>query len=454
MQFKNTIVLAITAFFMAVSCISSDKSVGDNLVPDNQELEIKMAELPLPIQIKSSQPLQGLSTTECVFGAIRTKEHGLVEFATAANFCPNMSGWDIGKDIEVKEIYFLVNISSTYVPDEQQQGIPQTVTLHRTHKIIDTATVFNNTFTEADYDTEPLNAHETIYFGGDSLKIYLKKSFAEEIFTATQQERDTLSQFIQRFKGLLIKSSSPEEGVYGGRQNFIDYGAGAIYISVNFQPTWDEGLVRKDTLFVLNFGTEMCLNTSRYESIQNETDAPGESMDFEGAAGIKPFISKEDLKLAIDTWKSREGLEGKNIIVAKGSLVFPFEIPEDMDMTKYPPALYPCNREYDTTYNGNIFYPIADVNIPGSNVGKINRSLKEYRMDIPSIIQDFVSKDASELDELTHNLWIMPTMSETDSYYGNVTYQIDLSTYYFGSINGPSAKRYPTLQMLYSVIED
>ena len=95
-----------------------------------------------------------------------------------------------------------------------------------------------------------------------------------------------------------------------------------------------------------------------------------------------------------------------------------------------------------------------DVNIQGYSIGAINRSLGEYRMDIPSIIQDFVSKDASQLDELTHNLWVMPTKSKTDSYYGNTTYDVDLSTYFLGSVNGPQAENHPKLQIIYSVMED
>ena len=64
MQLKNTIVLAFAAVFMAVSCISSDKSVGDNLIPGNQDLPVRTAEIALPVQLKSSQPLQSLSNTE------------------------------------------------------------------------------------------------------------------------------------------------------------------------------------------------------------------------------------------------------------------------------------------------------------------------------------------------------------------------------------------------------
>lgn len=454
MQFRHTIVLALAAMFMAVSCITVDKSIGQGLIPEDQDIPVFTAELDLPVELKSAQPLQGLSASESAFGAIRTPENGLVQFATVADFRPNFSGWNFGKDAVVKEVYFLANISQIFVPENDQAGIPQIVTLHRTYRNIDSTTVFNNAFTEADYDPEPVNMSETVYFGGDSLKVILKNSFAEEILTATQQERDTLDLFLKRFKGLLIKTSVPEEGVYGGRENIINFGSGTIYISVNFQPTWAEGLVRKDTLFALTYGNQKCLNLSIYESGEMQTKDPGAVMEFEGAAGNKPYISKTALKGVIDEWLKAEGLEDKNLIIAKGSLVFPFEIPENLDMTKYPPTLYPCNREFDTTSNANVFYPALDVNVSGYSVGNMNRSLKEYRMDIPSIIQDFVSKDLSQLDDLTHNLWIMPITSSTDSYYGTVSYNIDLFTYYLGKLNGPAAGRSPKLQIVYSVLEN
>lgn len=454
MQFKNTIAVAFAALFMAVSCVTVDKSLGSDLIPDNQDMPIEFAEIKVPVQLKSSQPLQTLSSSESVFGAIRTSEFGLAEFAVAADFQPNFRKWDFGKDIVVKDVYFLANVSQIFVTDDQQKGIPQIVTVHRTYRNIDTTTVFNNTFTEADYNPEPVNRNETIYFGGDSLKITLKKSFAEEILTATVAERDTLDLFRKRFKGLLIKSSVPEEGTTGGRQNFINFGSGTIYISVNFQPTWQEGLARKDTLFALTFGGSTCLNISRFESKSLETETPGAILELEGAAGVKPYISKEDLKFSIDAWKQSKGLQGKNIIITRGALVFPFEIPENLDMSKYPPALYPCNREYDSTYRANIFYPALDVNVQGYSVGLINRSLEEYRMDIPSLIQDFVSKDASELNDLTHNLWIMPIYSaSTNSYYNSANYQVDGNTYYTGKLNGPTAARYPKLEIVYSVVE-
>lgn len=456
MQFRHKIVLALAAMFMAVSCVTVDKKLGEDMIPGNQNLPVNVAVIDLPVQLKSSQPLQTTSSSEGAFGAIRTPEYGLVEFSTVADVYPTYTGWDFGSDAVVKGAYLLANVSAVYSPIDEQEGIPQQVFVHRTFKNVDSITVYNNSFTAADYDPTPLNTGEVMYFGGDSLKIHLDLAYAQELLTATKAERDTVSLFVKRFKGLLIRTNTPEEGIYGGRENLLNFGMGALYLTINFQPTWEEGLARKDTLVSFNYGMDYCLNISSYESNKLQTEEPLEELQIEGGAGLKPFISKDDLKQAIDTWKAKEGLAGKDIIVAKGALVFPFEMPENLDMTTYPGSLYPCIREYDTTHKANFFYPASDISADGMSLGTVNRSLCEYRMDIPSLIQDFVSMEAYELDDLKHNIWIMPTISETDSYYGATTHRIESTTYYTGKLNGSktkSEKGGPKLYLVYSVLQ-
>ncbi|MBQ7772734.1 MAG: hypothetical protein IJ383_01485 [Bacteroidales bacterium] len=453
MQFRNTVVLAITALFMAVSCITVDKTLGDDLIPTDQNIEIFTDEIDIPVQLKLAQPMQALSSSQAIFGAIRTPEFGLAEFATVTDICPNQSGWDFGEDPVIEDIYFIAPVSSHVVVDNEQTGIPQIISLHRTYKRVDSTTVFNNAFTEADYDPEPLNTSEFMYFGGDSIKMHLDMAFAEEILASSQAERDSLDLFVEKFKGIVIKSSTPEEGVYGGRQNSMTFGAGAIYIRVDYQPTWGENLRRKDTLFCLSVGYDQCLNISSYSSAGMQTKTPGEIMDIEGSAGLKPFISKDELKQAIENWKKEKGFEGKKIIVAKGAFIFPFEIPQDNDMTKYPSSLYPCNRVLDTTYNQNILTPLSDCYVTGYSTGTMNRSLREYNMDAPSYLQEMFMKNAVDLDD-TYDLWIMPIYSQTDSYYGNTYYYIDDLSYYVGRLNGPQAETRPRIRLVYSVIEE
>ena len=121
-------------------------------------------------------------------------------------------------------------------------------------------------------------------------------------------------------------------------------------------------------------------------------------------------------------------------------------------MTKYPTNLYPAHRVIDTSYNKKFFYPMADINVAGYNIGGQDRSLCQYYMDIPSTIQDFVTMDKSELDD-SYDMWLMPTFASTDS-YDNTTYSIDCTTYYTGKLNGPLMERKPKLLLIYSVMED
>ena len=69
MQFRHKIVLALAAMFMAVSCITVDKKLGEDMIPGNQNLPVNVAVLDLPVQLKSSQPLQTTSSSEGAFGA-------------------------------------------------------------------------------------------------------------------------------------------------------------------------------------------------------------------------------------------------------------------------------------------------------------------------------------------------------------------------------------------------
>ena len=452
MQFKNTILFAVVALFMAVSCITVDKTLGEDMVSANQDLTVYTTELDVPVQMKTSNPVQAISGGEGVFGAIRTKEFGLVQFSTMSDVCPNMSGWDFGKDPVVKEVYFMAPVSSTYVTQDNQTGIPQLITLHRSYRRVDTTTVYNNSITSADYDPVPLNVSEYTFFGGDTIKINLHKSFAEEILKSTQEERDSLDLFVEKYKGLILKTSSPEEGTYGGRENTVTFGSGAVYIRLDYQPTWEEGLSRKDTIFTLSWGYNYCVNLSEYESENMENIVPEETLLFEGCGGLKPFISHVSLKETIDNWKEEMQFGDKKILLAKGALIFPFELPEDLDMTKYPTNLYPAHRVVDTSYNKKFFYPLEDINVSGYNIGGQDRSRCHYYMDIPSAIQDFVTMDKSELDD-TYDMWLMPTFASTDS-YDNTTYSIDCTTYYTGKLNGPAMKRKPKLLLMYSVMDE
>lgn len=453
MHFKATLskltllVLTVSSVF---SCITVNKTIGEEYVPEDQELKIRIAHFRLPVTLKMQDSLQATSADYAIVGAIRTPEFGLVKMGSAANVCQPSTTLRFGKDPVIKSIYFTAAVTAKKVMEENQTNIPQDIFVYRLKKRLDTTTVFCNSVTSADYDPLPLNTSSVTYFGGDSIKVYLNNAYGTELLSATEKELDSINLFIDRFKGLYIECSAPEGSLTGGRENLLGFSSAVIMMKYNFQPTWQEGLSRKDTTVYLSYGDGYCLNTSSYSSEDLETDEPREILPVEGIAGIKPYVDAKVLKDTLDKWAQKNNYDPKKIIVSKASFSLPFEIPANFDMTTYPTYLFPTQRIENK--NVKIYYPFNDVNSTGNSLGAINRSLAEYQGDISSVIQQMLNKNAAEI-EGKYDFWFAPIQQLTDQYYGTVSYSPDFYSYYVGKINGPKAERYPKLTLVFSVLK-
>lgn len=453
MHFKDTLskltllVLTVSSVF---SCITVNKTIGEGYVPEDQELKIRIAHFRLPVTLKMQDSLQATSTDYAIVGAIRTPEFGLVKMGSAANVCQPTTTLRFGKDPVIKSIYFTAAVPAKKVMEDNQMNIPQDVFVYRLNKRLDTTTVFCNSITPADYDPVPLNTSSVTYFGGDSIKVYLNNAYGTELLSATEKELDSINLFIDRFKGLYLECSAPEGSLTGGRENLLGFSSAIIMMKYNFQPTWQEGLSRKDTTVYLNYGDGYCLNTSTYGSEGLETAEPLEILPVEGIAGIKPYVDAKVLKDTLDKWAQKNNYNPKKIIVSKASFSLPFEIPADFDMTKYPTYLFPTQRIENQ--NLMIYYPFNDVNSTGNSLGGMNRSLAEYQGDLSSAIQQMLNKDAADIGA-KYDFWFAPIQKLTDQYYGTVSYAPDFYTYSVGKVNGPKAERYPKLTLVFSVLQ-
>ena len=161
-------------------------------------------------------------------------------------------------------------------------------------------------------------------------------------------------------------------------------------------------------------------------------------------------------KSIIDNWIIQKGLDPAKVVVGKATMHFPFEFPENLDEIeyKYPPYLFPTQRRNinDTTFI-KYYFPFGDNGSNENPIGVMNRSLKSYICDMTATVQEFISKDASEIDD-TYNIWLYPIVKETDATYGTTTISTDQVSYFNGKINGPAAERYPILTILYTVLND
>lgn len=462
MQFKDisrTLVLSLLAIgFLAVSCISVDKSLGSQFIPDDEKLQVHTVTFPLPLELRMADSLQAQSSSTALLGAFRSTELGEIHFGTAANISPVLGGTiKFGKDPVIKSIYFVTAISETQVLEESQSGIPQNIEVYRMMKVIDTTTLYNNSIRPGDYDPVPLNTGSATFFGGDSIKIYLSNDYGALLLTATDKELDSLDLFIKKFKGLYLTASAPEQGLTGGRLNLFSAPDASLVISYNFQPEWKAGLPRKDTTVVLAFaGDGYCLNTSSYGSQHLETANTSDMtvLPVEGAAGIKPYISMDALKTMLDDWMEKNNYDPKKILLIKGEYVLPYEMPADYkQLDRYPLSLYPTYHQKESSTGRMYYYQPTDIYTADNPAGNIDRSAMVYKGDFSSTLQKMISKTRQELasdTQFAYDFWFMPSTRTTDI-YGNVTFNIEY-TYYNGKINGPKAERYPTLNIVYTVL--
>lgn len=468
MQFKDTLrslILTACSCLLVFSCITVDKTIGSDLVPDDYKLKMESVSLPLPVTVKQLDSMQGISSSYYTIGSIRTEEFGTARFGTAGNIAPSSTALDLGEDPRIISVYLQIPLAvvadaasldrASIIMDPSQYGITQNINVYRLKRQIDSTTLYANSLTENDYTPELLNANGGTYFGGDTLKVYLSNEFGTEILSATSEELDSLDLFSERFPGLYVTCDDPVGNAAGGRLNLFDGTNSFVFVKYNFQPTYDKTLPRKDTTIALAFGYGYALNTAEYDSADMQTGELLEKIPVEGMGGLAPFVDYKALKELLDGWAEQNNIDPSKVMVAKASVVFPFELPENLDLVpyQYPSYLFPTNRKpvSDTT-DAIYYYLLEDYNSTDNPLGVMNRSLMNYTSDVSGYIQKMINKDLSDLND-TYSFWMYPLRTETDSYYGTTYYYINNFSYYKAMLNGPKAERYPELKLVYAVLE-
>ena len=458
--------MAVASSLLATSCITVDKTLGAENIPDDYKLKLNTATLHLPLQTKIMDSLDSNNPSYGYLGALRSSEFGLSTFSFAANYRPFFKLEHLGKDRVVKKAWITMRRASLSILSEDQEGLPQTFHVYRMTRVIDSACRYNNTFKESDYIPTPIDSGGVIYTGKDTLVINLKKSFAKELLTATKEEIEDVEKFKKRFKALYYTCDVPQEGTPGGRLNKFDLSANTsnpafINIQINFKPTWGDQ-PRKDTVITLYVNSGLVQNYSTYESKSLEKAEPQKYITIEGVGGIKPYLDPAVLKDTLDNWVARMGYKPERVLIGRATYVLPFEFDEarlSAINKLYASSLYPNNRTKDTTLF--CYTPLEDVYSSNNLVGSINRSLNSYSGDISSHIQKIVNKSKSEIltNSRLYSMWFAPliTSSGAVSYYSTTTttvYSLDKETYPITTINGPLHKDYPRLELVYTILPE
>ena len=444
----RTLILATSLFLMA-SCITVDKTAGEGLVPSDQIFKISIKEFDLPVQMKSSDSLQTMSSGALVIGANKDRDLGLTTSYGAFRMYPQKDTNSFGRDPKINYLRMYIQFAGKIVLDEADNNIPQNIYIHRLLTDLDTLKPYNNSLSDADYDPAPLNTGGNVFFGGDTLNIELPTYFARELLSATSEEMDSLKLFVKRFKGFVIKTDPLPGSLEGGRFNIITPTTISMVLSYNHL---DDKIHKKDSLnYYFATDNDLSLNIIKHTSSGLDTKTPGEKIFIEGLAGVKPFIDMSQVKQMVMAWAGTVNAPLDKIVISKAEIILPFEYPKDYKVLfQFPTQLFLATRSSLKESDSRKYYQLQNEINVSDDKGSINKSLLTYNLNITSYFQSLLKGKYTKSSDL--NTYILPVASSSNSMTGEINYFIDNTVYYKGTLNGNSAVRKPKLKIVYAII--
>ncbi len=446
-HFRSVAALLVSSA-ITISCINIDKTVGDILIPTDHELTVSTASVEIPIQMKMIDSLQSIFPDYLIIGAYNDSDFGQTTCNTAFQVIPYVTENDFGDNPQPIYLRMEIGVDKTLCLKQGEESIPQNIYLYALNKDIDSTTLYNNSFSRSDYGTKPLNIGTAVYTGGDSINIEVDLDYARQLLSASKDERDSVSIFVQRFKGFFISTDPVPNGINGGRFNMIE--PSSVYLNMKYHHVSAADDIDQDSTVLYYISTSSCFYTNifSHDSKALETTAPKEKVLMEGMGGVKPFINFKDVRTEFLSWAQEKNIDLKKVLIAKAELVLPYEFPNDYTvMEQFPSSIYLAYRYYAEDYKSKLYYPIDDIYSVGA--GTLNRSLFYYSLDISTFLQHVLNNTLEDEEWYT---WITPITQVSNSYTGSVTYYVDNQIYSKATINGASSTRRPKINITYSVL--
>lgn len=462
---KSLVFLALlSTLFICTSCVKTDKTLGSQFVSDSFILKLDTAMFDVPVTNMALDSIQGYNTSYMMIGYLNDETFGYTSSGFATNIVPFTDSTYLGINPELVSVYIYLNVDSTAVIREDQRSAPQNFSVHKLTCALDTIKMYNTSISTSDYEAEPISVGSPVFFGDDSLKIYLSKEFGYELLATSVAEYDSVDLFIERIKGVYFTTDTPEVETGGGRMNYISIGGSTIYVKYLLTDP-QRGFYKKDTTQTFALGHAHSINTAKTSSKALTNPNIADKLYIDSYDGIKPHIKGSDLKQILNTWISKNGFSKEDVLISRAALVFPYEFDSE-DYNKYtnlyPQQIYPCKLSNDDYLE--YISPLPEI-YNNAQIGQINRSQSNYTCEITNYIQDLIKNDeVSEKDDL----FICPILSyETASdmgasyylYYGfyggggQTYFGMDNQNYRQGILNGSGhPNRRPTLELTYSIL--
>lgn len=440
---KLKLIPLIAAVLCVYSCVKIDNGIARNLIPSDQEYDLKIYEFDLEdVKLKIADSLSGYSSRHITFGAIRDKESRLSRRASAITLVPFHDTLNFGQNTKFKRFYFTMPIDTISAAEETQARMMQNVNVF---ELTEPISIMDGNFIPK-HGTTRVTRGVPIYDGGDSLTFDFSEAFANKYLNIKQEDLKDMKTYIKRYPGILFDVDDPLG--QGGRFNMFsvqadvdgqNYTITGSYANLEFSAEYDGKT--KDTSFIFLFGldkfydmdsllTNSTIGLLPQYAFNATTEAEAmqitEVIPIEGGGSAKPVFSATEIKQKLIAEISQYGDYTKSFI-HKAELIMPFEFPDDYrEMDFYPEILNPtCRIDLDTLVS---FASITNSSLATENMGYLNRSTCQYAPGLSYHIQSIL-KTSDEDKMSNYDIWMMIMKTETFK-TSTVTSEDDWNNYY------------------------
>lgn len=443
-KMKTRFLVLAAASLCCLSCVETNSQLGGGLVPVTETYTFHTVEVPLEgISMQMADNLSGYSNTRLTIGSIREPEYGLTTRSSAVTLVPLFTGdFDLGANPVFKRFHFAMSRDTTFAIDPSQENVLRRVRVYEVSEPLDPS---------VDYDTNRPIAHGTeslvkgtpIVNGTDSLSFDFTPEFGSRFLRLTAEDVKDMKAYLKKFPGIYVETEEPDGE--GGRIDMFDvqmafnkntYAIGNCAVldySAEFKG------VRRDTSLLFYYGAtdffdldslfenysgyfpQYALNYTGQQTRDRAGDA-GDRIWVEGGGGLKPVISARSLRNQVEQAISQVGGDPREAIINKASLIFPFDLPENVEeLDRWPFRLSPTCRFVSTEDNETITYMgLTDATSSSENQGDVDRSLLRYAPDITYHMQEILKIDESATDKQqtknflagNYDIWLLVNAQE------------------------------------------
>ena len=474
---KKIIVLGVAAALMLPACVKVDQDLGKGLVDKSLLYDTYTETFDLEeTQMRLATDLSGFSDAHLTIGAIRDADFGLTTREAAFPLVPALDTIDLGRNPKGVGITLYFAGDTVSCASDDQARILQNI---RVTELLEPLDINKRSAVgELAHGTELLTQGIPVYNGSGALNFTLKKEYAQRYvdlirsFNGILKDRgsedgiDHYQEFVKALPGIYLEVEAPEG--LGGRINLFQFpcmevSSGKYYRNSNVamltvNSSWGNDTAPHDSSFVLVPGETEFVHEQTYTGTAekfsqytfNRTThstrdcAPADKILVEGGCGLKPVIRAEELRRKTAAAITAHSGDPLKAIIAKASIILPYDMPEDFrDMKYFPTVLSPTIRTERKDENDNpyiAFAGLTDASVSTENQGDIDRSNLVYSPDISYHLQELLPR--TDLETATDgDIWLLTIHTEkvanaSSSAYDDEYYQQLLYANYYNSLYG------------------